>query len=38
MLEQVAARGRWRSIGGLQRYLKDVPTTQGVFHEVDDHN
>uniref|UniRef100_A0A8R1I705 Tyr recombinase domain-containing protein n=1 Tax=Caenorhabditis japonica TaxID=281687 RepID=A0A8R1I705_CAEJA len=37
-LEQVAARGRWRSIGGLQRYLKDVPTTQGVFQEVDDHN
>ncbi|CAI2322797.1 unnamed protein product [Caenorhabditis sp. 36 PRJEB53466] len=28
-LEEIRTRGRWRSMTGLQRYLKDIPEAQG---------
>ncbi|CAP27725.2 Protein CBG07308 [Caenorhabditis briggsae] len=28
-MEEIQARGRWRSLAGLQRYIKDVPRAQG---------
>ncbi|CAI2330732.1 unnamed protein product [Caenorhabditis sp. 36 PRJEB53466] len=28
-LEEIRTRGRWRSMAGLQRYLKDIPEAQG---------
>ncbi|CAP33394.1 Protein CBG15003 [Caenorhabditis briggsae] len=31
-MEEIQARGRWRSLAGLQRYIKDVPRAQGCLH------
>ncbi|EFP04735.1 hypothetical protein CRE_30022 [Caenorhabditis remanei] len=31
-MEEIQTRGRWRSLVGLQRYIKDVPRAQGCSH------
>ncbi|CAP27073.1 Protein CBG06832 [Caenorhabditis briggsae] len=31
-MEEIQSRGRWRSLAGLQRYIKDVPRAQGCLH------
>uniref|UniRef100_A0A8R1DRS9 Tyr recombinase domain-containing protein n=2 Tax=Caenorhabditis japonica TaxID=281687 RepID=A0A8R1DRS9_CAEJA len=32
--EQIKARGRWRSAGGVSRYLTDAPAAQGIVEEI----